>query len=512
MYSAPYQGVAENLAQYGRFGDSQLVHMNPIEVQMLGSLSPTGELTINPVTGQREAFLPFLAPLLGSFLGKAFLPTLIPALTGKAALAGALGSTLATTAATGDLKEGIMSGLTGYGLGKVFGAMGGAGDASKALTDATTKAIPQAITPEALNVQALSTGFKPELSTSLLKTAPSGIEGFLPMSERLDLIGQNLQMPMGPESAAAAGSGGMDFSAGLQELMKPGTFLPIYAGVSGTEGMRQQAELERIMKEQGLSEEEAKRKYEEDARRAIETAQRLYPQMRPPTGMAAGGQVEGYFDGGMFGSGSNMDAGFYNTQFGQTSPSDIQGRLRGNISVASPYASYDALDVGGRGYLPGISPEFQYFRQAEEVYPQQPLYPTMNRGKGGGFGGGNQFGGMPGGKGGGFGNQFGGGFGNQFGGGFGGRGGFGNQFGGGYSSMPSKGGYANPRNSMGFGGYNTDFGGGFGGMPGGRSQPTRGGFGNQFNRGGMNTFDIYSQPYSDFGGGGSFNFNNIMPY
>jgi hypothetical protein len=49
-------------------------------------------------------------------------------------------------------------------------------------------------------------------------------------------------------------------------------------------------------------------------------------------------------------------------------------------------------------------------------------------------------------------------------------------------------------------------------MPGGRSQPTRGGFGNQFNRGGMNTFDIYSQPYSDFGGGGSFNFNNIMPY
>jgi hypothetical protein len=110
--------------------------MNPIEVQMLGSLSPTGELTINPVTGQREAFLPFLAPLLGSFLGKAFLPTLMTklgatgiasALAASPAIAGAIGSGLATTAATGDLKEGIMSGLTGYGLGKVFGAMGGSG-------------------------------------------------------------------------------------------------------------------------------------------------------------------------------------------------------------------------------------------------------------------------------------------------------------------------------------------------------------------------------------------------
>ena len=491
MQPMPYKQVADHLASYGRLGDSQLVHMNPIEVQMLGSLSPTGELTINPVTGQREAFLPFLAPLLGSFLGKAFLPTLMTklgatgiasALAASPAIAGAIGSGLATTAATGDLKEGIMSGLTGYGLGKVFGAMGGSGGL-KDIAGAGETATKFADLPTNIDVPL----------SSMASQAPSALTGMPTLASTAGGMGSAIQ------PAAAAGSGGMDFSAGLQELMKPGTFLPIYAGVSGTEGMRQQAELDRIMKEQGLSEEEAKRKYEEDARRAIETAQRLYPQMRPPTGMAAGGQVEGYFDGGMFGSGSNMDAGFYNTQFGQTSPSDIQGRLRGNISVASPYASYDALDVGGRGYLPGISPEFQYFRQAEEVYPQQPLYPTMNRGKGGGFGGGNQFGGMPGGKGGGFGNQFGGGFGNQFGGGFGGRGGFGNQFGGGYSSMPSKGGYANPRNSMGFGGYNTNFG-NFGG-----------GFGNQFNRGGMNTFDIYSQPYSNFGGG-SFNFNNIMPY
>ena len=64
-YAPPLQGTANNLAKYGRYGDSMLVHMNPIEVQGIAALSPTGRLTTNPVTGQQEAFLPFLAPLLG---------------------------------------------------------------------------------------------------------------------------------------------------------------------------------------------------------------------------------------------------------------------------------------------------------------------------------------------------------------------------------------------------------------------------------------------------------------
>jgi len=37
----PLRGVADNLAQYGRYGDSMLVHMNPIEVEGIASLSPT---------------------------------------------------------------------------------------------------------------------------------------------------------------------------------------------------------------------------------------------------------------------------------------------------------------------------------------------------------------------------------------------------------------------------------------------------------------------------------------
>ena len=61
---APLQGKAEELASYGRYGDSMLVHMNPIEVEGIASLTPGG-LTTNPVTGQPEAFA-FLIPMLAS--------------------------------------------------------------------------------------------------------------------------------------------------------------------------------------------------------------------------------------------------------------------------------------------------------------------------------------------------------------------------------------------------------------------------------------------------------------
>ena len=48
----------KNVAAQGRFGDSMLLHVNPAEVKGLASAMP---ITINPDTGQPEAFLPFLA-------------------------------------------------------------------------------------------------------------------------------------------------------------------------------------------------------------------------------------------------------------------------------------------------------------------------------------------------------------------------------------------------------------------------------------------------------------------
>ena len=126
----PLQGMANNMATYGRYGDSMLVHMNPAEVQGIAALSPTGSLTTNPVTGQPEAFLPFLAPLLGSMFGSSLLAgSTLGGLVGgglSSAAAGAIGSGLATTLATGDVKKGLLSGITGFGLGKALGAAGDA--------------------------------------------------------------------------------------------------------------------------------------------------------------------------------------------------------------------------------------------------------------------------------------------------------------------------------------------------------------------------------------------------
>ena len=55
------KGLADLVEKQGRFGDSELVHLNPIEVKMLEKMSPTGKLTINPKTGKKEAFIDILA-------------------------------------------------------------------------------------------------------------------------------------------------------------------------------------------------------------------------------------------------------------------------------------------------------------------------------------------------------------------------------------------------------------------------------------------------------------------
>ena len=123
---APLQGSADQLAQYGRYGDSMLVHMNPAEVRGIAALSPTGSLTRNPVTGQPAAFLPFLAPFLAKFvpaaLTKAGLGGLGAAAAASPGITSAITSGLITGVAEGDLEKGIMAGITSFGIGKALGA------------------------------------------------------------------------------------------------------------------------------------------------------------------------------------------------------------------------------------------------------------------------------------------------------------------------------------------------------------------------------------------------------
>ena len=50
---APGSGLASLMAMQGRYGDTELVHMNPMEVKMFDAMTPGG-LTRNPDTGAPE--------------------------------------------------------------------------------------------------------------------------------------------------------------------------------------------------------------------------------------------------------------------------------------------------------------------------------------------------------------------------------------------------------------------------------------------------------------------------
>lgn len=130
-------GLADALALQGRRGDSTLVHMNPMEVRMLETMSPDGRLSINPETGLPEAFklkdlaaiaLPIAA---GAFLGPAAAGLLgTSALTGTAVATGlgGVGAGLLQGKGVGNsLIQGGLSGLMSYGLGSAMGAFAPSG-------------------------------------------------------------------------------------------------------------------------------------------------------------------------------------------------------------------------------------------------------------------------------------------------------------------------------------------------------------------------------------------------
>lgn len=395
MYNAPYKGVADQLSQYGRYGDSMLVHMNPVEVQMLSRLSPTGQLTRNPATGQPEAFLPFLAPLLGSFLGSSLLTGAGAGILGAAGLgsaaAGAIGSGLATTLATGDLEQGILSGLTGFGLGSAFGA---AGDALKTAGTETAKAattaasaVPEGManmpfTPPAANLPGAPTLPSAEslMGGSPIDALNLNISDFNPNLSSLSSGMKPFGVPqnigslanMAPEQLAnlppSAPTMGERFAAPFKQpgeffkqLTQPESFLPMYVGES-TRLERQAQEAGKSSMKDYEAEQEAQRQ------KTLGQMSSVFDRVRsayPGVGYAEGGMVFDNFDLSSLRNASLPVA------------EDIQLSLRGQYSVPPPTASYSALDVGGEGYMPGVSKEFRYFT---DVNPNGPAPGTPGPG------------------------------------------------------------------------------------------------------------------------------------
>jgi hypothetical protein len=372
----PMQGMANQMAQHGRYGDSMLVHMNPIEVQGLASLSPTGSLTVNPVTGQPEAFLPFLAPLLGSLAGSTLLTGAgagaLGGLIGTAglspALAGAIGSGLATTAATGDLKQGILSGLTGYGLGSVLGGAAKSIDpavtaaqeavtqgqgildvASKSAIEAAAKGVPDVSV--AAGLQGPPVPFAEEMARRAAQTNLSSAQGLL------DTAGQQAQGQIGQSFMQNP----MDFTKAIgSQIMSPSALVPIALGEGKREELRMQDEMD------AMGRQERQRKQEE-LDRAVGMMRTSYGQLEQDY---PGYKVPGYMAGGI--TSVNPQNYMQNLQGlqrlaggGQTNYSPVinpagaaqrQANIRGS-EVISPAEL--------QGYRPGFSPEIQYFKRPE---------------------------------------------------------------------------------------------------------------------------------------------------
>lgn len=273
----PLQRNANHLARYGRYGDSMLVHMNPAEVQGIAALSPTGKLTRNPVTGQPEAFLPFLAPLLAQFVPGALTAAGLGGLGAAAAAApavtSAITSGLATGLVEGDLEKGIMAGITSFGLGKAMGAASDAvnlGDevgkvaaAESELADATKALGTQAKAPGLMMANITPEQAAEVTARNTLASAQSALD-----AGRQGLTGtQRIGSLFDREGA----------QAGFEAFMKPEAILPTAVGAGNLAQMDAMERQNAIGREQ-----EAKRQRMLDRQRGIMSGAASLSQPRNP--------------------------------------------------------------------------------------------------------------------------------------------------------------------------------------------------------------------------------------
>jgi hypothetical protein len=376
MNRYPHQQTANELASYGRYGDSVMVHMSPDEVSGIAALAPGGQLTINPVTGQPEAFS------LGSILkvglpiaASIAMPALIPAM--PAALAGGLGSGLATAALTGDIKRGLVSGVMGAGMGAAAGAAG------KTAAEAATKAAAPSMTNMA---NALGTAGSPLPSSgigSVLSDLPTAA---IPGSSTAGMT--NIASSLGTTPATSLTDRVMaPFQSGsgfMGEIMKPRSILPLTLGAAQLGEMSAQDKREGYAEEAEAEREAKRRAAYDDLQGAYRSAQPgagigvnpyRNPNLPPPMysgGYAGGGIIKtfanpvalrkniyrGLFKGDRSGAMPEEDGAVY----GGIDPVTIQRGIRGVHSVAPPPF-----------FMPGFNPEFDYFQNDPENVASPPI-------------------------------------------------------------------------------------------------------------------------------------------
>ena len=407
MPQPPMQAMADQMAQQGRFGDSMMVHMNPIEVAGIASLSPTGQLTTNPMTGQPEAFLPFLAPLLGSLAGSTLLTgSTLGGILGtglSSAAAGAIGSGLATTAVTGDIKEGLVAGLTGFGIGKALGSAAQALDpgveaaqaavtegtaAAKSLGDAVTKqktllaglgeSAPAAEVEKLANLQeSLGDVVRPRTLAGPLQPGVTRPQIGSLTKAQADLTAARELAEEGLGQAFLDQPGKFAMEAG-RNLLSPGVAAPIAIGEGQRAAFRQQEEMDRMFGRRAAEKEEDLERMtgiRDASIRKVGTDYGIDYSREYGTRYAAQGgitsvdpddfqrrmmelQMMGREPVQMNGGGPGEIRGLNLSSIGATSgfgaPAGRQSRIRGPVTIKPE----ELINT-----RPGFQPEISYFRQ-----------------------------------------------------------------------------------------------------------------------------------------------------
>jgi hypothetical protein len=365
MPQPPMQAMADQMAQQGRYGDSMMVHMNPIEVAGIASLSPTGQLTTNPMTGQPEAFLPaLLAPLLGNVVGGAI----------SSSLLGGLQAGLVKTALGAGIKGVAAEGIRSLATGEDF-------DPTKALTSSVTSVgIDQAVKSGAEAVQGLA-GFE-DAATQAQKLADvatkTGIEqGLTPDAiaqnpfveaagtarEGADLVAQEAAKMSALDVVKQGGA--MDIAKGF---LSPAAAAPIAIGEGQRAAIEAQDERDRMFGRRAADR-------EEDLRRSRDILTTATGQVASDYGMNYGTQYAA--QGGI----TSVDPADFQRRYNELQMmgrEPMQMRRGGdiedtNIRRALQPAQIVARQASLRGpvktpselpanYRPGFDPEISYFK------------------------------------------------------------------------------------------------------------------------------------------------------
>ena len=312
----PLEGIAEQLASQGRYGDTMLMHVNPAEVEGIAALVPGGQLPRNPMTGQPEAFIGMILgmlakPLLtkgvaalGAKAGAGALGTALTGLAGSSAAMTGITSGLIETARTGDIKKGFTSGLMGAGIGKALGAATGAVDEGvKGATEniegltADLAGAEKAIgSLEALKDAGTNLTDAQQLALTQQEAIKEGITGGIKTGANFGVGGMGPPSPGSMELAKrglsdARIAAGKDFGslgdvfqeggfkAATSAITKPEAFLPLALGAS----QRAEIDYQDAMEAEGRRMEEEKAAEEQYSRdlmeRSFEQIRQDYPEM-----------------------------------------------------------------------------------------------------------------------------------------------------------------------------------------------------------------------------------------